>query len=70
MKRVLIIKQDWNKIDEIIDELKKNKKVEAICLFGSYAKDDVKPFSDIDTCIITERNISKQVKEEILRRKE
>jgi len=66
MKRTLIIKQDWNKIDEIIDELKKNKKVEAICLFGSYVKGNVKPFSDIDICIITERNISKQVKEEIL----
>jgi len=66
MKRTLIIRQELSKIDKIIDELKKDKKVEAVYLFGSYAKGDVKPFSDIDICVITERNISKQVKEEIL----
>jgi predicted nucleotidyltransferase len=58
--------RDWCRTDEIIDELKNNKKVEAIYLFGSYARGNIKPFSDIDLCVVTERNISKGVKEEIL----
>ncbi|KAF5427637.1 hypothetical protein C5S39_13115 [Candidatus Methanophagaceae archaeon] len=58
--------RDWCRTDEIIDELKNNKKVEAIYLFGSYARGSIKPFSDIDLCVVTERNISKGVKEEIL----
>ena len=69
MKKALItgIKgRVWSKIDEIKDELTKNKKVEAVYLFGSYAKGNPKPFSDRDICVITERNITKEVKEEIL----
>ena len=71
MKKSLITgikERDWSRTDEIIDELTKKKKVEAIYLFGSYAKGKgkVKPFSDIDICVITERNISKEVKEGIL----
>jgi predicted nucleotidyltransferase len=61
-----ITERDWGRTDEIIDELKNNKEVEAIYLFGSYARDTIKPFSDIDICVVTERNISKGVKEEIL----
>ena len=61
-----IKERDWGRTDEIIDELKNNKKVEAIYLFGSYARGNIKPFSDIDLCVVTERNISKGVKEEIL----
>ncbi len=53
-------------IDGIVNELKKNKKVDAVYLFGSYAKGNAKPFSDIDICVITERGVSKKVKEEIL----
>ncbi|MCK4637252.1 MAG: nucleotidyltransferase domain-containing protein [Methanomicrobia archaeon] len=66
MKRTLIIRQELSKIDKIIDELKKNKEIEAIYLFGSYVRGNVKPFSDIDICVITEKNISKKIKEEIL----
>ncbi len=58
--------QDGRRTDAIIDELTKKKKVEAIYLFGSYARGKVKPFSDIDVCVITERSISKEVKEGIL----
>jgi predicted nucleotidyltransferase len=61
-----ITERDWGRTDEIIDELKNNKKVGAIYLFGSYARGNIKPFSDIDICVVTERNISKEVKEEIL----
>lgn len=58
--------QDGRRTDTIIEELTENKKVEAIYLFGSYARGKLKPFSDIDICVITERNISKEVKEGIL----
>ena len=51
--------------DKVIDELKKNE-VEAIYLFGSGVKGSVKPFSDIDICVLTDRDIPKKVKEEIL----
>ena len=61
-----ITERDWGRTDEIIDELTNNKKVEAIYLFGSYARGNIKHFSDIDICVVTERNISKGVKEEIL----
>ncbi|MDI6902805.1 MAG: nucleotidyltransferase domain-containing protein [Methanocellales archaeon] len=52
-------------IDKVIDELKKDE-VEAIYLFGSRVKGSVKPFSDIDICVLTDRDIPKKVKEEIL----
>ncbi len=52
-------------IDKVIDELKRDG-IEAIYLFGSMAKGSVKPFSDIDLCVLTEKDISKKVKEEIL----
>lgn len=66
MKKALTIEQEQTKISGIIRGLKKNKEIEAIYLFGSYAKDNAKPFSDIDICIITKRSISKKTKEELL----
>ena len=61
-----ITERDWGRTDDIIDELKNIKEVGAIYLFGSYARGNIKPFSDIDICVVTERNISKEVEEEIL----
>lgn len=55
-----------NNLEGIIEEIKKNEAVEAIYLFGSHAKSRAKPYSDIDLCVITERNVSKDMKEEIL----
>ncbi len=52
-------------IDKILDELKQIKGVKAIYLFGSYATERSTPFSDIDICVITEKNISKDKKVEI-----
>lgn len=52
-------------IGKIIGELKRDE-VEAIYLFGSMAKGTVKPFSDIDICVLTDRDISKKAKEKIL----
>jgi len=65
-KNTAIEYDNMKKIGKIIDELKRNKEIEAVYLFGSYVKKNVKPFSDIDICVITKRNIPKKVKEEIL----
>lgn len=53
-------------IKKVVKELKKIKEVKAIYLFGSYAKGTEKPISDIDICVITEKNISRGKKEEIV----
>lgn len=55
-----------NKIKSIVDEIKNIKGVKGIYLFGSYAKKKTKPFSDIDICVITDKDIQKNVKEKIL----
>ena len=52
-------------IKSIVDELR-GIEVEAIYLFGSYAKGNAKPISDIDICVLTKRNVPKNIKEEIL----
>lgn len=39
-------------LEEIIKEIKKNPKVSAIYLFGSSAKGEEKPISDIDIAVI------------------
>lgn len=39
-------------IDRIAERISKIKNVNAIYLFGSYAKSNIKPLSDIDLCII------------------
>jgi predicted nucleotidyltransferase len=65
MKKLLIRDiKEWIKL--IMNELRSNDEVEAIYLFGSYAKGNAKPISDVDICVLTERNIPKRVKEEIL----
>lgn len=43
-------------INAIVDEIKRERGVEAIYLFGSYAKGKTKPYSDIDLCVITGKN--------------
>ena len=65
MKKMLIKDiKEWIKL--IMNELRSNDEVEAIYLFGSYAKGNAKPISDIDICVLTKRDIPKRVKEEIL----
>ena len=41
-----------NDVNKLVKDLKKIKKVEAIILFGSYAKGTEKPISDIDIAVI------------------
>lgn len=64
MKRALVTDSE-EQIKLIVDELRRDE-VEAIYVFGSYAKGKAKPISDIDICVLTKRNIPKRVKEEIL----
>ena len=64
MKKALITGIE-EQIKLIADELKRDE-VDAIYLFGSYARGNAKPISDIDICIITKRDVPKPVKEDIL----
>lgn len=54
------------KYKEILNELKNNSLIEAIIIFGSYSTNNVKPLSDLDVCILTKKNISKNDKRNIL----
>ncbi|MEM7827030.1 MAG: nucleotidyltransferase domain-containing protein [Candidatus Aenigmatarchaeota archaeon] len=53
-------------INKIVNELKKIKEVKAVYLFGSCARGTEKPISDIDICVITEKNILEEKKMEIV----
>jgi len=57
--------KNLERIKPIIDELKREQ-VQAIYLFGSYAKGNARPSSDIDICVITEKKIPRSAKEEIM----
>ncbi len=66
MKEALIkMGEEQLQLKPILGELMREE-VEAIYLFGSHARGNAKPTSDIDICVLTVRNISKRVKEEIL----
>jgi len=49
----------------IVEELK-GKAVLAVYLFGSHARGVAGPTSDLDICVITETDISRQEEEEIM----
>ena len=53
------------KIKPIVDELKREE-VLAIYLFGSYARGNARPTSDVDICVITEKEVTRSVKQEIM----
>ncbi len=53
-----------NEIGRIVANLREFRKVEAILLFGSYAKGTAKPFSDIDIAVIA-KNPDKSIESEI-----
>lgn len=54
-----------NLITQTVRELKKIPQVQAVILYGSYAKGTQKPISDIDICALTEKNISEETKGDI-----
>lgn len=53
-----------NEIKELISELKKYPKVMVIILFGSYAKKQVKPLSDVDIAVII-KDMDKKTETEV-----
>ncbi len=52
-------------ITKTVSELRKIPQVQAVILYGSYAKGTQKPISDIDICVITKKNISETVKVDV-----
>lgn len=47
-------------IDQVVKEIKKERGVEAIYLFGSMATGKAKPYSDVDICVITEKGARRE----------
>ncbi|MBI4142157.1 nucleotidyltransferase domain-containing protein [Candidatus Woesearchaeota archaeon] len=66
VKTVLKKNSEKKLFNYVISKLKKIHDVKAIILFGSYSRGEQKPISDIDLCIITKRNASNRVKENIV----
>src|SRR3989338_5649051 len=64
-QRRKIDRSDKELIEQTVHDLKKIKHVIAVILFGSYARGDQKPISDIDICVVTKRNISYDDKAEV-----
>ncbi len=50
-------------LKEIVNKISKNKNVQAVYLFGSYARGEESPNSDVDLCIIGD--LSKEEKTKI-----
>lgn len=50
--------QDKRDIANTVEELRQYPYVNAAVLFGSYAKGRIKPLSDIDICVIAEKNMN------------
>jgi len=50
--------EDKKEIVNTIEELRQYPYVNAVILFGSYAKGRIKPLSDIDISVIAERNVN------------
>ena len=67
MKRTVtsVEKDELHKIKPLVDELIREE-VQAIYLFGSHARGNAGPISDIDICVITRKDVPKGVKEEIM----
>ena len=53
-------------IDRVVAELKKIGEVQAIYLYGSYARCDEGPMSDIDICVLAPRDVSEGGKTEVI----
>ena len=50
--------EDKRDIVNTVEELRQYSYVNDVILFGSYAKGRIKPLSDIDICVIAEKNMS------------
>jgi predicted nucleotidyltransferase len=47
-------------ISSVVNEIKKENGVEAVYLFGSRVSGKGKPYSDIDLCVITDKNAKRE----------
>ena len=52
-------------VKNVVAALRKTRAVKAVILFGSYARGEQKPLSDIDICVVTEQTISDALKANI-----
>jgi uncharacterized protein len=52
-------------LDYTVEELKRIPEVQAVYLYGSQARGEAGPMSDIDVCVLAEKGISKEVKNRI-----
>lgn len=53
-------------ITPVVEELRAHDAVLGLILFGSVARGCVRPFSDVDLCIVTEKNTTDAVRMELL----
>ena len=53
-------------VQSIIDELRANDNVLALFLFGSVARGQARPLSDVDLCIVTRAGVPEAEKMELL----
>jgi predicted nucleotidyltransferase len=58
--------EDKKDIVNTVEELRQYPYVNAVILFGSYAKGRIKPLSDIDICVIAEKNMSFEQRVDII----
>lgn len=49
-----------DKYAPILEKISKKKEVNSIIIFGSYAKNKIKPMSDLDICIIFKKNTKEE----------
>ena len=56
---------DISIIPSLAETLGQQRSVIAVILFGSVARNEQKPFSDIDICIVTDRTITDEEKAEL-----
>lgn len=60
------MKANAQNISDIAKNIAKIHGVAAVYLFGSHAKGTNRPYSDIDICVITDKNTTRKAKDSIL----
>lgn len=50
----------------VVSDLSKIKSVQAVYLYGSHAKGNPKPYSDIDVCVLTDSDITASTRKRIV----
>jgi predicted nucleotidyltransferase len=58
--------EDKRTIEEIVEELRGVDEVQAVYLYGSYARGEEGPMSDIDLCVVADKELSGEGRSEII----